>query len=481
MPPNILWICTDQQRADTLGCYGNAHVNTPRLDQLAARGVQFEHCYCQSPVCTPSRASMLTGRYPRTTRCRQNGQALPAREVPVPRRLADAGYTCGLAGKLHLAPCHPDKDEGHPMREERIDDGYAVFHWSHDTDDVWLTNAYHTWLRRQGVTYERYPVEDSAYVTTSVPAEHHQTTWCAERTIDFIEAHEAAETPWLFSMNPFDPHHPFDPPPEYLERYLDRLGALPLPTHTPGELDEKPIFQRIDHRGAYNTEGEFPFPKMDDRDHRLVRAAYWAMCDLIDAQVGRVLDALDRTGQRDDTIVVFTSDHGEMLGDHGLYLKGPYFYDPAIRVPLLMHWPGRVEGGTSVDTLTELGDLAPTLLDLAGVDPPPGMQARSFAPVLTGEPTVHRESVYCEYYNAMPWHEDSARPFATMIRTESAKLVRMHGLDTGELYDLSADPAETTNRWDDPALQDTRASLLARLSDRMAETVDPRPERTAPW
>jgi arylsulfatase A-like enzyme len=170
-----------------------------------------------------------------------------------------------------------------------------------------------------------------------------------------------------------------------------------------------------------------------------------------------------------------------MLGDHGLYLKGPYFYDPAIRVPLIVHWPGHVEGGDAPDALTELGDLAPTLLDLADVEPPPGMQARSFAPVLTGASDSHRESVYCAYYNAMPWHEAPTRPFATMIRTRSAKLVRMHGLDTGELYDLSADPGETTNRWDDPALQDRRAALLARLTDRMAETVDPLPERVAPW
>ncbi len=123
-PPNILWICSDQQRFDTLGCYGNPYVQTPNLDKLAQDGVLFEHAYSQSPVCTPSRASFLTGRYPRTTRCRQNGQAIPPDEVLVTKLLQDAGYVCGLAGKLHLAPCNPRVCKG---TEQRIDDGYDQF------------------------------------------------------------------------------------------------------------------------------------------------------------------------------------------------------------------------------------------------------------------------------------------------------------------------------------------------------------------
>ena len=133
--PNILWICTDQQRFDTLGCYGNPYVQTPNLDKLAQQGVYyFNHAYSQSPVCTPSRASFLTGRYPRTTRCRQNGQAIPPDEVLVTKILQDAGYVCGLAGKLHLAPCNPRVCKG---TEQRIDDGYDQFFWSHDPADAW--------------------------------------------------------------------------------------------------------------------------------------------------------------------------------------------------------------------------------------------------------------------------------------------------------------------------------------------------------
>jgi len=477
--PNILWICTDQQRWDTLGCYGNPHVHTPHLDRLAEEGVRFERAFCQSPVCTPSRASFLTGRYPRTTRCRQNGQSIPADERLISRLFADAGYACGLSGKLHLAPCHA---AAAPVTERRIDDGYAEFHWSHHPDQDWPTNEYGVWLQAQGHRYARAPFRGSAYVEAGMPAELHQTTWCAEKAIDFIEANAGFAAPWLFSVNIFDPHHPFDPPAELLERYLDRLDAIPLPNYVAGELDHKPAFQQIDHRGAYGGHAGFPYDSMTDGDHRLVRAAYWAMCDLIDQQVGRMLEALDRTGQRENTIVIFMSDHGEMLGDHGIYLKGPYFYEPAIRVPLIVSWPDRIVPGRSVPDMVELVDLAPTLLDAAGLDRHPGMQGVSLWPLLSDPAgkAPKRADVYSEYYNAMPWHRDPTAQ-ATMIRTDHHKLVAVHSLGTGELYDLERDPAETRNLWDDDGHQEVKGLLLARLCDRMAWTVDPLGPRAAPY
>ncbi len=474
--PNILWICTDQQRFDAVGCYGNEWVTTPNIDRLAADGVLFEHAYSQSPVCTPSRASFLTGRYPRTTRCRQNGQTIPADEKLVTRLLADVGYTCGLSGKLHLSACNPRVTR----MEERIDDGYHEFHWMHHPDPDWPTNEYALWLRERGQTYRREPFEGSRWVQTSMPEEHHPTTWCAQKAINFVEAHEASDSPWLFSVNPFDPHHAFDPPREYLERYLDRLDDIPPPNYTPGELDDKPVFQQREHHGAYNSPRWYPFAEMMAEDHRLVRAAYWAMCDLIDVQVGRMLDVLDRTGQRENTVVIFMSDHGEMLGDHGIYLKGSHFYDPAVRVPLVVSTPGPAVGGARSEALVELVDLAPTLLDAAGVERYAGMQGRSLWPLLSGGAgdDPHRDDVYCEYYNAMPTHKDPAA-HATMVRTRAHKLVAMHGTQPGELYDLSEDPTETHNLWDSAAHVGVKAELLERLCDRMAWTVDPLPERRA--
>ena len=206
----------------------------------------------------------------------------------------------------------------------------AISHWSLTPFPDWRlksglpTNEYSHWLRAKGVEFEYSPFRGSRYVEVGIEPENSQTTWCAEKAISFIEANAPFEAPWLLSVNPFDPHHPFDPPTEYLERYLDRLEDIPSPNYLPGELDEKPLFQKACHKGAYNVMGAFAFDEMSDNDHRLIRAAYWAMVDLIDAQVGRMLAALERTGQLDDTIVIFTSDHGEMLGDHGLYLKARF-------------------------------------------------------------------------------------------------------------------------------------------------------------
>ena len=485
-PPNVLWICTDQQRFDTLGCYGNGFVSTPNIDRLAENGILFDHCYAQSPLCVPSRASFLTGRYPRTTRCRQNGQNIPADEVLVTRLLADAGYACGLAGKLHISAS--DAAAG-LLTERRIDDGYVYFHWSHRPFTDWRgdtaspSDEYNSyWLREQGVEYQPSPFRGSEYVQVGIDAKYHQTTWCAEKAIIFIEANETSNRPWLMSVNPFAPHHPFDPPPDYLERYLDRLDEIPLPNYTPGELEDKPPFQRICHDGAYNVPGRFRFDDMSENDHRLIRAAYWAMVDLIDAQVGRLVSALESTGQLDNTMIIFTSDHGEMLGDHGIYLKGPFFYEGAVRVPLVVSWPRGFSGGQRCGELVELADIAPTLLEAAGTPRHPGMQGRSLLPIMTGrpEPARTREDVYCEYYNSSVMFEDPAA-HATMVRTDRYKLVAVHGMDAGELYDLQEDPNETHNRWFDPAHQAAKVHMLKRLADRMAWTVDPLPVRAARW
>jgi len=472
--PNVLWICTDQQRFDTIHCLGNAHINTPNLDRLADEGMAFTRAYSQSPVCTPSRAAFLTGRYPRTTRCRQNGQKMPADEVLVTRLLADEGYDCGLAGKLHLAPCEPKVCD----YEERIDDGYRVFHWSHHPNPDWERNAYTEWLTERGQRWEDlyHPIQGHFQTWPGVPAEYHQTTWCAEKAAEFITQDRAG--PWLFSLNCFDPHHPFDPPAEYMDRYDP--DAVPLPIYMPGELDNKPTFQQIDHRGAYGGNGPTP-QDMTDRERGELVAAYYAMVELIDDQVGRLLDLLDETGQRENTIVIFHSDHGEMLGDHGILLKGPYFYEGAVRVPLIVSWPERFCGGTRSEALVELVDLAPTLLEACGLPVPDRMQGRSLLDVCAGraDPCYHRNSVYCEYYNAMPCHGQEAT--ATMYFDGRYKLVVFHGTNQGEMYDLHSDPHEFHNLWGDAEYKDVQAELMKCCFDASVFTTDPAPPRIGRW
>jgi len=481
--PNILWICTDQQRIDTLGCYGNEMVDTPNLDRLASKGVLFETAYCQSPICTPSRASFLTGRYPRTTRCRQNGQEMPGDEVLVTKLLDQAGYVCGLSGKLHISPCQPSVCKA---MEKRLDDGYSVFHWSHGAHDGWPTHEYFQWLRERDKKFVTEDVEGTTLVARGMDEEYHQTTWCVEKAINFIRANHEYNMPWMFSVNFYDPHHPFDPPEKYLEKYMQRLDEVPLPNYVEGELDNKPKVQSMDHQGAYNNHhsnnANYDYDNMSEYEHKLVRASYWAMVELIDKQVGRLLDTLEDTNQTENTIVIFMSDHGEMLGDHGIYLKGPYFYDPLAKVPLIFSWPGVFKEGIRSEALVELTDIAPTIMEAAGMEPWKGIQGKSFLGLLTGgtDCDKHRDSVYSEYYNAMPWHKDPVA-FATMVFDGRYKLVKMHGTAEGELYDLSNDPNETINRWSDTEYTAVKLRMLDILCDRMAFTVDPLPSRISEW
>lgn len=477
--PNILWICSDQQRTDTVGAYGNPFVTSPTIDQLAQNGTVFDNAFAQSPVCTPSRASMLTGRYPRTTRCRQNGQNIPASEQLITKLFAEAGYTCGLAGKLHLSACHPEVCSG---PERRIDDGYATFRWSQAPgDEGWDQHDFRIWLESRGGDVKQPDHPLSKWVQFGRPVEKHQTTWCCEEAIDFIRQQAADGNPWFFSVHMFDPHHSFNPPATHLAKYLDRLDEVPLPDYVPGELAVKPPLQTVDHQGAYGGTCGFPYDEMNATDHRLVRAAYWAMCDLIDEQVGRIIDHLHASGQIENTIIIFSSDHGEMLGDNGIYLKGPYFYDHLTRVPLIISWPGQIQT-QRVDGLVELVDLVPTLLEASSLPIPAGVQGRSLWPILTGaaESTQHRSSVYAEYYNAMPFHQNPTAQ-ATMVRTQRYKIVVDHAYNTGELYDLVEDPGEHRNLWHVPGAIELKATMLQLLCDRMAYTVDPLPERLANW
>ena len=421
--PNILWICTDHQRFDAIGCMGNPFVCTPNMDRLAGEGALFENCFAQNPFCAPSRSSFLTGRYPRTARCRQNGRSIPAEETLVTGMLSDQGYYGGLAGKLHISACHPSVAQD---SERRIHDGYHEFHWAHDPGNNWRGSRYTQWLEQQGKTFSIEPRQDHPSVRTGMPAPLHLSTWIGSTAVDFIARQAGKDRPWHFAANFFDPHYPFDPPADYLERYMDRLDEIPLPHFVEGELEKKPKMQAAIHHmenTPYVRKSPYCYPLLSPGDHRMIRAAYWAMIDLLDEQVGRMMDALEETDQLEDTLVVFMSDHGEMLGDHGMYLKAGLFYEQLIHVPLILSWPGRIEKGLRSSALVELVDLAPTLLEAAGLERHPGMQGQSFLPIAVGEkdPREHREDVYAEFYNAdFPGDE---KTHTTMVRTSRYKVI----------------------------------------------------------
>ena len=240
--PNILWICTDQQRYDTLGAQGNAHVSTPRLDTLWRSGTAFTHAYCQSPICTPSRASFLTGTYPSTCHNTRNGNDRFVDRFPlVTRLLADAGYDCGLIGKLHLASAYG-------RIEPRTDDGYRYWRYSHAPRDDWPEgHDYADWVRERGAVLGELTRDPAG-----VPAELHQTTWCAERTIEFMREQRVPDTPWLACVNIYDPHPPFNPPQRYRDRYDP--GAMPGPLFRTSDLEQQRRLAAVD----FQSQGRAP-------------------------------------------------------------------------------------------------------------------------------------------------------------------------------------------------------------------------------
>ena len=456
MQPNILWICTDQQRYDTIGALNNHQVHTPNIDKLVASGVAFDRTYCQSPICTPSRASFLTGMYPSSVHGCTNGNDYWAEAAPlVTALLADAGYDCALSGKLHLAGAQ-GRLEPRPKH-----DGYRLFHWSHGPHSDWESgHEYSDWLLEKG-----HVLAEMLEHPEDTPPELHQTTWCTDRAVDFMEADHDGK-PWLMSVNIFDPHGPFDPPNSYMERF--DVESMSGPKFRESDLEAQSKLGAIDFQNVSRKPEEF--------DAKRIQAAYYAMIELIDDNVGRMLDTLKRTGQMENTVVIFMSDHGEMLGDHGLLLKGCRFYEGLVRVPLIMSWAGHFIEGTVRNALVELTDIAPTLLDLAGVAISERMQGRSLCSLLMDESSTdhHRDFVRCEYYRALnpSARESFTGSYGTMLRDERYKLVIYHGHMLGELFDLEADPDEFTNLWDDPNMVEVKMHLMQQSFDALAFAAD---------
>ena len=477
--PNILWICTDQQRYDTIGALGNPYVSTPNIDRLVDEGVAFTHAYCQSPICTPSRGSFLTGMYPSAVHVNGNGnEYFPDSPPLVTRLLADAGYDCGLIGKLHLASAHR-------RIEPRVNDGYRYWQYSHAPRDDWETgHDYADWVRSKG-----HILGELTKSIDGVPAELHQTTWCAEKTIEFMR--QERDGPWLASVNIYDPHPPFNPPKTYRDMF--EPADMPGPLFRESDLEQQQKLEAVDFqsKGRSPEELDIRSPIVPQspgtaevalsggRDGKTLQAAYYAMIKQIDDVMGRILETLEETGQRERTVIIFTSDHGETLGDHGLIQKGCRFYEGLVRVPLIFSLPGHFEGGLRSDALVGLLDKTPTLLDLAGLEVPDRMQGMSLLPILRGEvsPDHHRDFVRCEFYDALDQPDGT---FATMYRDRRYKLVMYHGHAHGELYDLETDPEEFENLWDAPGAQSLKVDLMKQSYDASMLAMDRGPRRIGP-
>ena len=462
--PNILWYCTDQQRFDTIGALGNPHVRTPTIDGLVEQGVAFTHAYCQSPICTPSRSSFMTGMYPSRVHNTRNGnESFPTTHPVITKLIAEAGYHCGMIGKFHL------QSSGH-RTEPRIDDGFDYWQFSHAPRDDWAEgHHYADWVRQQGGDLDA--MRQSA---ERVCPEMHQTTWASKCAIDFIGKRQHEDSPWLLNLNVYDPHPPFIPPKSYADRF--NPDDMPGPHFRPSDMEQQTKLAELDFQDEIRTP--------DEHDAHRVQALYYAMIAQIDDQLARILNALEVTGQRDNTIILFTSDHGEALGDHGLMYKGCRFYEGLVRVPLIFSWPGQFQRGLKSEALVELLDMSSTLLEATGVQGHDQMQGKSLMPILRGEASAdeHRAFVRSEYFDALdPHFTGGSGTFGTMFRTRQHKLCMYHDKQLGELYDLSADPWEFDDLWDSPEHQNIKNTLIRQAFDaHVVLTTDMGSARIAP-
>ncbi len=368
-----------------------------------------------------------------------------------------------MVGKFHL-------QSSGKRTEPRLDDGYRYWKFSHAPRDDWQEgHDYADWVREKGADLgELLKGEEN------VPTEFHQTTWTSDRAIEFIS--EERGGPWFLTLNPYDPHPPFIPPKTYAERF--DAEDMPGPYFRESDLEQQEKLVDLD----FQTKAQWP----EEFDGKKQQAHYYAMVAQIDDQFARILRHLDDTGQRDNTIIIFTSDHGESLGDHGLQFKGCRFYEGLVRVPLIFSWPGQFQAGLRSDALVELIDMSATLLDCAGVELPEQMQGGSLLPILNGSapPQEHRDFVRSEYFDALDSSfcpGDGDQSFATMYRDRRFKLVVYHGHQLGELYDLQNDPWEFDNLWEDPNFANEKLRLIhASFNASMTQSIDVGSRRIAP-
>ena len=474
--PNILLIMTDQQRYDSLGCYGADWVHTPNLDRLAQDGILFENCYANNPICTPSRASLLTGKHLPGHGVYKLHDILPKEEVLFPKHLQKAGYKTALFGKLHVSGRLYEAEQRHP------NDGFDIYEWcleaSIHLDSPY--NGYAKWLREhQPQFYEE--LREKGRNLLHVPRECHFTRWAAERTIDFLTTHESSQ-PFFCMMSLFDPHNPYEDYPLDMLEYVDE-AHIPIPV-TRGSVPAEKIPYGIQQEKHHSYLGNIDTFTTDDIQN--MRRGYYASIALIDLEVGRVLKALEEQGLAENTVVIFTSDHGDMLGEHNLLVKGAFFYDPCVKVPLIIRWPHTCQtsanvsdtSGKRVTSLVQLNDLAATVLAAAGISPHDLQQlmpdSKNLASLIQGQDKIGHEYVICCYRNTgindqggywnPPIH-------ATMLRDERYKLNLYHADPgsgrplEGELYDMFDDPQEKHNLWDNPNVREIRVNMTEILLD----------------
>ena len=455
--PHIILIITDQQRYDTIAALGFPHVDTPHLDRMVQEGTVFTNCFVSAPSCAPSRASLFTGQYPHTTGIHRNADHWERAWV---EDLAAGGYRCINIGKMHTWPY--DTPLGFHERyvvenkDRFLEERYWFDEWDKALRARGLTKQQRV-LYRQREDYER----SLGAFDWELPADMHSDNFVGDLAVWWLDSKPRSEEPLFLEIGFPGPHPPYDPTPEAVQPYLEK--DLPIAPVSQADLDNQPppfkVMRRhnteVDHDSVVHIEN----PSAELR-HRQ-RAYYLANVSMIDRQVGNILEALERNGYLDNAVVIFTSDHGDCLGDHGHSQKWT-MYEQIVRVPLLIWAPGRAAPSHAVDGLCQQMDLGPAILEWAGLEPDPGMEAVSLAPALSGEPWAGRDHVYAEHGRDGILQETE---FMTMVRNRRWKLVHFAGEEFGQLFDLANDPLEEHCLWHDPGVQEVKQLLLDELRE----------------
>lgn len=435
--PSILLIMADQMRQDALGCYGNHDVQTPNLDRIASGGVKFNNAYTVQPLCSPARYSTLTGKFPKTLGLTTNNEYVSESVDNFVRVLHDSGYKTGCFGKMHFTPVYGQY-------------GFDVMKLAEQNGDGWKIDDYHAHLKERGLTdwwdlwdqqaeyrkeapdiyWETYGAKGS-----DIPEEYYSTTWIADQTIDFIEKQSERE-PFLAWMSFVKPHHPFDPPKPYDSMYdPNQLTLLP----NEEAWKDKPL---LTADGRDPRVGYFDAREQTDADRLNIMSLYYGSITHIDYHIGRVLECLEGKGMLEDTIIIVVSDHGDYLGQFGLFLKSPNIpYDALVKIPFIVAAPD-VSRGTSSQALVSLVDIYPTLMALVGLQTGSSTDGKNLEPLLRGEASAVRDYIEVESREA------------NAIRTEQYKYLRSRAGFGDELYDVENDPFELNNLGINPAARE---------------------------
>ena len=497
-PRNVLFMWTDQQRPDTIGAYGNPQIQTPHLNRLAAAGTLFTQAYSTQPVCSPARASVLTGLYPHTHGVGENNVPLPATAPTLAQLLRPAGYVCGYVGKWHLGRERTPQAgfEDFWVSTEEYGGGYAA-----DDPDARRPSDYHRFLVAHGYA----PSDDGPYgkrfsrkTAARLPEQVGKPAFQAGACIRFLETYK--ERPFLLMCNFLEPHPPVNGPFDGL--YDPDSMVLPESWYHEPE-PTVPLRYRLRRDPAAFPNHYTELESDDERGWKALKARYWGLCTLVDKYVGRILTRLEELGLAEDTIVAYSSDHGDMMGEHRLLNKMTQ-YDGAARVPLIVRLPGGTPSGKvleprRIEKPVSLVSAVPTLLDLLGLPVPDHVQGPSLVPLLEGGPgsagaTDESDSeANASSEVVIEWNGHNGDPPAIMaaIRSGDPSLDRrllladvrtlragswklnVHQSGEHELYDLQADPGEMHNAFYDPANRQVVTSLWERLHAWQRETTDP--------